>query len=210
MEEAEFIRNRWNEIIKSYPSSQETKRNCIEEIIKEYSGKGRFYHNLRHLRDLLESADQFRDQLQDRLTVEFAIFFHDVVYSATGSDNEEKSTELAGIQLHELGVDAAKTQKIKKYILATKNHQSLDLDPDLVLFLDFDLKILASPRTQYVEYTKQIRQEYKIFPDLLYNPGRKKVLKHFLELEHIFKSDFFRQNFEDQARANIQFEISQL
>lgn len=55
-------------------------------------------------------------------------------------------------------------------------------------------------------YTKQIRKEYSIYPDFLYKPGRKKVLEHFLQLENIFKTDYFKTKYEVQARKNIESE----
>jgi predicted metal-dependent HD superfamily phosphohydrolase len=72
------------------------------------------------------------------------------------------------------------------------------------------LKILSKEWKEYEVYFKQIRKEYKIYPDMLYNPGRKKALQHFLENEFIFQTETFRTKYEKQARENIQREISQL
>lgn len=74
--------------------------------------------------------------------------------------------------------------------------------------LDVDLSVLGKDTQTYLGYTKQIRKEYSIYPDFLYNLGRKKVLQHFLELENIFKTEDFRDKYESQARKNIEFEIS--
>jgi predicted metal-dependent HD superfamily phosphohydrolase len=52
-----------------------------------------------------------------------------------------------------------------------------------------------------------VRKEYLIYPDLIYNPGRKKVLHHFLAMDRIFKTDFFYNKFEQQARQNLRKEI---
>ncbi|MCK7556860.1 hypothetical protein MKQ70_18295 [Chitinophaga sedimenti] len=78
-----------------------------------------------------------------------------------------------------LGYSPAGIRKVSEWIIATKTHGDTAVDSDLSYLLDIDLGILGAPLMSYVEYTRQIRQEYRIFPDLLYNPGRKKVLKHF-------------------------------
>jgi hypothetical protein len=40
--------------------------------------------------------------------------------------------------------------------------------------------------------------------------GRRKVLKHFLEMESIFKTKYFQDKYEDQARMNISAELKSL
>jgi predicted metal-dependent HD superfamily phosphohydrolase len=55
-----------------------------------------------------------------------------------------------------------------------------------------------------------VRREYSIYPDLLYKPGRKKVLQHFLNMEHIFKTIHFYTLYEQNARNNLNREIAEL
>jgi len=75
------------------------------------------------------------------------------------------------------------------------------------LFTDADLSILGAEWPIYHNYTDQIRQEYAIYPDFMYKPGRKKVLLHFLKMERIFKTDYFYITFEAQAIKNIKQEL---
>lgn len=100
-------------------------------------------------------------------------------------------------------------QQIYEQILATKSHKKSD-DEDTNFLLDADLSILGKSPQVYLEYTKQIRKEYSIYPDFLYKPGRKKVLQHFLALENIFKTEYFKNKYESQARENIEFELRSL
>ncbi|HXL55890.1 MAG TPA: hypothetical protein VN958_06525 [Chitinophagaceae bacterium] len=44
----------------------------------------------------------------------------------------------------------------------------------------------------------------------MYNEGRKKVLMHFLEMNRIFKTDEFYNQFEKQARENLKRELKEL
>jgi predicted metal-dependent HD superfamily phosphohydrolase len=52
-----------------------------------------------------------------------------------------------------------------------------------------------------------VRKEYAIYPDLLYRPGRIKVLKYFLEKPRIYHTPYFWEKYEEQARANMEAEL---
>jgi predicted metal-dependent HD superfamily phosphohydrolase len=92
--------------------------------------------------------------------------------------------------------------------MATKRHEPSDDEIDL--FTDADLSILGSSPDVYQLYSQQVRQEYSIYPDLLYKAGRKKMLLHFLEMEHIYKTSFFRNKYETTARRNLENELGGL
>jgi predicted metal-dependent HD superfamily phosphohydrolase len=181
-----------------------------QKISSAYSEKGRYYHTLIHVGQLLNLSVKYFDNVLDISNMQLSIFYHDVVYSATKSNNEEKSAELAENHLKQLGIETEKIEKCKNFILATKSHLNPLNDSDLDLFLDFDLEKLGAPWVEYEEYTKQIRQEYKIYPKPLYNKGRKKVLEHFLAKERIYKTSAFFENYEQGARENIERELASI
>jgi predicted metal-dependent HD superfamily phosphohydrolase len=179
-------------------------------LLKAYESPGRHYHNWSHIRQLVSLYETYAQQITDRETVLFAIFFHDIIYNTRHSDNEEKSAAAAVAHLHKISYPAGKTEKISDFIIATKTHINTQKDPDLDYFLDFDLQILGSDPVTYQAYTRQIRQEYHLYPDLVYQPGRKKVLKHFLEKPVIYATPAFRELYETNARQNIQAELNTL
>jgi len=47
-------------------------------------------------------------------------------------------------------------------------------------------------------------------PDFIYNQGRQKVLKHFLAMNQIYKTDYFFNKYESQARTNLNIELEKL
>ena len=97
------------------------------------------------------------------------------------------------------------------YLTYSKKHQViLDKNSDNAYLLDFDLSILGKDWETYKNYTQQVRQEYKIYPDFLYNPGRKKVLLHFLERETLYFTESYKTQFENKARENIKRELETL
>lgn len=179
------------------------------EIENNYSTKSRYYHNLPHLENMFEEIDAVRDQIEKFENISFSIFYHDMIYDASSKLNEEKSADVAKERLESLGVNNDKIQNIYEQILATRSHKRSE-NEDTNFLLDADLSILGKSDEAYLEYTKQIRKEYSIYPDLLYKPGRKKVLKHFLELENIFKTEYFIGKYEIQARENIKSELKNL
>jgi len=183
--------------------------NFWNEIEKKYSAESRHYHNLRHLENMFEEVENVKALIKNFNNISFSIFYHDVIYDATSKSNEEKSAELAKERLEDLNIAKEDIQKVYAQILATKSHQKSD-DQDTNFLLDADLSILGKDNKAYLEYTKQIRKEYSIYPNFLYKPGRKKVLEHFLELESIFKTDFFKAKYEVQARKNIEVELRNL
>lgn len=180
-----------------------------QEIEIHYSARGRYYHNLQHLKNMYGELLQCKNQIRDFDIVLFSMFYHDIIYKATAKDNEEKSADLAVKRMLETGCNNEITAKCKAHILATKNHGNSN-DTDTNLFTDADLSILGSTWEEYIKYSRQIRKEYSIYPDLIYKPGRRKVLEHFLEMKSIFKTPYFAEKYESQTRKNLISELELL
>lgn len=179
------------------------------EIEKNYSGRKRFYHSLAHLENLLQQLLPVKPEIRNWDAVVFALYYHDAVYDTLKSDNEEKSAGLAEKRLKQLAVPDGIIALTKRHILATKSHLPSD-DGDTNLFTDADLSILGQDWETYSAYCKNVRKEYAIYPDLVYIPGRKKVLKHFLSMDRIFKTGPFYDRYEAQAEKNLNKELDLL
>jgi predicted metal-dependent HD superfamily phosphohydrolase len=195
-------------IIAAY-SSTATGKELWVEVVKHYSDKKRHYHNLQHLENMLAELGVVKLQIDDWETTIMALIYHDIIYHPTAKDNEEKSAELGKERLRQLRFPPEKILKCEEMILATKNH-SVSIDNDTNLFTDADLSILGKPWPVYEQYFKNVRNEYSIFPDFLYNPGRKKVLQHFLVMPRIFKTESFYGTYEQSAKSNIKKELELL
>jgi len=190
----------------SNPSITEKLWNEIEE---NYSNKKRHYHNLSHLENLFEQLSGVQNQIEDWDTVFFSLIYHDIIYSASSKANEEKSAELCKARLRDIGYPENKIQKCVTQILATKTHSKTD-DNDTELFTDADLSILGQEWETYLMYSRNIRKEYSMYPNLLYNPGRKKVLNWYLSMDRIFKTEYFYEKYEEKARENLRRELELL
>jgi predicted metal-dependent HD superfamily phosphohydrolase len=158
---------------------------------------------------VLEALRPHVPLIKDYDTLLFSVVYHDVIYNAEERNNEERSAELAEQRMQEINVPLDKIINCRRQIIATKSHtQSADMDTNFLL--DADLSILGKSWEEYVTYTTNIRREYAIYPDVIYNAGRKSVLKHFLQMDRIFKTKEFYERFEKDARDNIEREIAML
>ncbi|WP_240321128.1 hypothetical protein [Kordia sp. SMS9] len=182
-----------------------------EEIKGFYGEEKRHYHNLNHISHMLHLAENDQKDLIDYDILQFAIWYHDIVYRATKSNNELKSAEFAQKRLKTLQIDPKKIENCTNLIISTKKHEILNAqNEDNAYLLDWDLAILGTPWERYLTYTQNIRKEYSMFPDFMYTKGRKKVLQHFLERPRIYYTEKYHSLWETIARENIQKELNLL
>ncbi len=193
-----------------YPSDRFIQNNAFHILTEKYSEESRFYHNLSHIKSLLNLFEAFKDQIKEQDAVRFSIWFHDAVYDIKREDNEEESARLASELLDELNVSVETIGSVRRLILATKSHNGRDLSEDAKLFLDMDLAILGMNEETYERYSKAIREEYSWVSERTYRTGRRKILDSFLNQEKIYFTDAMQKRFEKQARMNIDNEIRAL
>jgi predicted metal-dependent HD superfamily phosphohydrolase len=159
---------------------------------------------------MLDFSFLYADEIQDADTLQLAIFYHDIIYNSLSKNNEIESAALAVEQLSKTNFPTEKIKLVEQFIVSTQKHFPIIEQLDLPYFLDFDLAILGTERSIYIDYAEKIRKEYKWVPTFLYNKNRKKVLQHFLEREHIYFTEIFRNQYEENARKNLLFEIDEL
>jgi len=179
------------------------------EIKMQYSKKKRHYHTLSHLENILKELLDVKDKVEHWDTILFTLFYHDIIYLATKSNNEEESAKLAELRMKQIKVPTEVIQNCVHQIIATKAHLE-NSNSDTNYFTDADLSVIGQSLENYTDYYNNVRKEYSIYPNLVYNPGRKKVLTHFLEMERIYKTDYFYTKYERQAKQNLQTEYDLL
>jgi len=141
--------------------------------------------------------------------VEFAIWFHDVVYDTHGGDNEEKSAALAKKRILQADGTCELARVVANLILATKAHDSV-LHFDAPLLVDLDLSIFGQSQDLFDQYETQIRREYDWVPALIFKPKRAQILEQFLGRPRIFSTDHFFAKYEQRARTNLRRSIRRL
>ncbi len=178
-------------------------------ITAHYNETNRKYHNLTHIEKCLSHYEQTVDFLDSPLTVEAAIWFHDIIYDTKASDNEEKSAEFAASLLSDIGMRASDAAGVSRLILSTK-HTSVPDDNDSKYMVDIDLSILGAPEEEYSRYESAIAEEYSWVPVQVFADKRTEILTGFLEREHIFNTEVFQTKYELSARKNIKRAIDML
>jgi predicted metal-dependent HD superfamily phosphohydrolase len=204
-----MLKEIFNSLLKDFTSDQQTIESLWREIEKRYNERGRYYHNLVHLENLYKELMEVKSLVKYWDVILFSLFYHDIIYNTLRQDNEGESALFAQNALRSLNVREEKVMLCYSQILATKGH-TVSTDNDTNLFTDADLSILGKDEVTYQSYARQIRKEYAIYPALIYNPGRKKVLSHFLAMDRIFKTDHFYSKYEAAARKNMAGELQTL
>ena len=179
----------------------------LQAVLNAYAEPQRHYHTVQHLQECLQWWQRCQEQMQIPAEVALALFYHDIVYDPKRSDNELQSanTMLAHLQPY---LPSDSTERIYRWILATAHHgQQTTLsdsdDADLKWVLDIDLGILSADAERFQEYERQIRMEYRHVPLLIYRCKRRQVLRDFAQADHLYHTDFFRQQLEKVAKANL-------
>lgn len=202
-----MLKTKFTTLMEKHSADDEYNVACWNELHLKYTDKSRHYHNLKHLENMLLLLDKVVDQVSNIDTLLFSIFYHDIVYKATKTDNEHQSA-----LLFERHIGKTSFENISASILQielTKEHL-LSEDGDTNILMDLDLSILGSNTEDYDKYQRSIRKEYSIYPDFMYKKGRIKVLKSMLDAGPIFKTDYFKYKFENQARVNLAEELKGL
>lgn len=205
-----FLYREWLELATRHEPAQERAARLYSLVAECYSEEDRFYHNLRHVAELLRLLADFECRAGDYDAMRFAGWFHDVVYDTRRGDNEERSAEFAARVLQELNVPAPTAARARAMILATKGHAARGCPPDALLLLDADLSILGAPSEMYEQYSRAIRMEYSWVDEAAYRRGRREVLECLLRRERVYQTAEMFGRFEERARRNLGREIELL
>lgn len=207
-----FLQRRWLQLTSKYSHDEDFIMSLLSEIELAYNSPQRHYHNLSHVMSLLSLSAEFSERLHDQEIVDFAIFYHDVVYDVSLSDNEERSAAIAQDRLITLKMLPENIDRIVQYINASKSHRVEDFprDGDLAWFLDFDMGILGSDWITYSRYSQDVRKEYIMYPDNLYAAGRRQFLLRTISRPFIFNTPHFQTTYEEKARLNMDRELNLL
>jgi predicted metal-dependent HD superfamily phosphohydrolase len=183
-----------------------------DDLLRRYAEPDRFYHDGRHLAEVLAAVDAIADQADQPDAVRVAAWFHDAVYrpQAGPGANEEASAELAETVLAGLGADPRLVRQVADLVRMTANHDAPDADHDAMVLSDADLAILASAADRYQEYAADVRCEYAHVPDPAFRSGRAAILVGFAARPRIYRTEPAYAAWEQLARANLAAELADL
>ncbi len=211
---------RLREVWQIGPASSADLANEVESLLVAYGDPQRAYHGLRHLQHVLWELDQVpASQLEDteRIKVEAAIWFHDLVYEFKKRDNEFQSARacerVLGGAVGSTPGAAAVAEIVRLIELSTHREPTpadFRADPrrknTLELFLDLDMSILGQSGIVYGEYAQNVRLEYQHVGDWTYAHFRKRFLRHVIA-HGAFRSNYFRELYGAAAETNLRREF---
>ncbi len=199
----------WADLLDRHGCDAATGRATFDDLAHCYGAPERHYHTLDHIAAVLETVRSLNGGPADP-ALEFAVWFHDVVYDTHAADSEERSAEHAAVLLNQLRIAENVIVETRRLILLTKTHQAAVEDSAGHMLLDADLAILGASAAEYDRYAAAIRREYAWVPEADYRRGRQRVLEQFLTRPRLYFTEVLRVQRESAARDNLRREIAVL
>ncbi len=171
--------------------------------------KSRHYHNWGHALNVVKGVQVIDENASPELIL--AAYWHDAIYvPGAGSDANERCSAAAlgqeGLRYDD--PETARTiEKAKRLVIQTSIENHLTggrISGDLGTLLDADLSTLCLPYEDFIEIQKDIIEENGGTYEK-HQQQSATFLKQFLTCrEFIYHTDFARERWEQQARANIE------
>ena len=197
---------RWRALLPGSPESVTVGR----ELLTRYAEAHRHYHDLTHLREVLDAVDGLAGYAADPDAVRFAAWFHDAVYDGRPGDDEEASARLAEARLPGCGLSPARVAEVARLVRLTAGHAPADDDRNGLVLCDADLAILAADPVRYRAYAAAVRAEYAHVPAEAFQAGRRAVLDGLLARPVLYRTPPARAGWTAPARGNLAAELATL
>ena len=180
-----------------------------------YATPPRAYHGFDHVEAVLARFDEVAGGPGWHQPREawLAVLYHDAIYQAGRSDNEQRSAELAVAAIErwlpDAGIDSG---RVATLIALTARHgriapADIGIGPgaeDARHFLDCDMAILGAAPEQFDAYDRGIAEEYRgRVRGWIFRRGRRAFLEGLLVSERIYLSTYFHARLDAPARANL-------
>ena len=201
------LKSRWKNLAETLGLPKNYEEQLFQDIINQYSAQNRYYHNLTHLEQILDSIDELKSYTKNYLAIQFAAWYHDYYYDTKKTDNEERSAMHAVSILKKFQVEPDFILQVEHLIMATKNHKATNGSPDEMIIIDSDLANMGSEAEVYDHNVQEIRKEFSWVDGEYYKKKRIEFLKNLLNRHRIYLTDIMYQRLEKNARMNINEEI---
>ena len=201
----------WNAALPE--ASPAARQRVLSDVVARYAQEHRVYHGVAHLASVVGWVQRLGRHCTDPAATVLAAFFHDAVYEIGDAGNEAASAQLARGSLIELGLDAARVDRVAALVVVTADHvvpAGAELSADAAVLCDADLAILGESDAAYDRYVAAVRREYASVPDDLWRTGRRHVLDAFLQRNAIYATPPMAEERETAARRNLERERTML
>ena len=180
-----------------------------QHLVDGYNEPQRRYHTLAHIDHCLSMFDQCKSLAVNPDALEIAVWFHDAIFVPGKPDNEALSAELyldlsAGVHSDDF------RELVDRLIMATLHDGRALEDSDAGYMVDIDLSSFGLPWEDFLRDSQHLREESVELSDADYFRKQGAFRACLLARPHFFKTDFFRQRYEQQARDNLAKYFDQL
>lgn len=176
-------------------------------LLHRWAQPHRRYHDLRHLREVLDAVDALASAAAGADAVRLAAWFHDAVYDGVPGEDERRSAALAETTLAALAAPPALPREVARLVSLTASHDPAAGDVDGAVLCDADLAILGASPQRYDEYAADVRAEYAAVPDDRFSAARSAVLGRLLARPRLYRTMTARARWEQAARENLVREL---
>ena len=177
----------------------------VEQYIQEQVGAQFVYHNFQHtcavVEAVIELADHYELNDQERLAVTVAAWFHDTGYSEGWKDHEERGVTNATAYLRERGVtDEAFLTTVAGCIRATKMPQQPGNFLEEIV-ADADLSHLGD--LSYWDRCGRVRQEFALTRDMIMSDQEWIDFELGFMLNHEYHTEAARELFGERKSKHV-------
>lgn len=204
------LEDQWSALLAHFGVPPSLVVRSFAEITGRYQARGRYYHNLAHLRYSLGRFQKVKTQAREPRLVQLAIWFHDLGFRPFGRANDSRSALSAIEWLGRFGIENPAVDRVCRLIEVTRDHQPGALDRDAQIISDVDLAILGGSPEEYDWYRSGVRREYRLVPAWIYRRVRRASLARMLGRERIYYTEVMHDQREEPARANLLRELEAL
>lgn len=217
-----FLRVYWHAAIFTDEAVKFRRENAMSDfyanetfnwLISQYKEPHRKYHNLNHLLFLFKLQIGQEHGYQFLIEKILFFFFHDYIYDIPATDNEARSSAEAKKRMLDMGFSAKDFNNIPDFVcnaIELSTHATTHNITLVSELLDADLSILGASEDDYAQYVKNIREEYGVVTQDVWNEKRAEFLEHMLAKPRIFQSVDFYEKYEENARINMNTELIML
>lgn len=203
------LQEKWNRFAQIVGFDSNSAQATFSLLDSLYSEPQRKYHTWAHITTVLTLAQQFKQSIQDPISFEAAIWFHDAIYVPYRHDNEKNSAYLADCVLRTSRLQDEQIRNCIEIIISTEYTQMRKPDRgDSALFHDLDFAIFAFPLEQVLAYDNNIHDEFLCATQITeteFFVQRKLFLTNLLHKQELFKAVESKKTWEQQARENITY-----
>jgi predicted metal-dependent HD superfamily phosphohydrolase len=169
-----------------------------------YNQPHRTYHNLDHVKYMIEHANRLYNEIEDVPEFYAAILFHDLVYDvgAPAGRNEDRSAIMAIEVMKRTFTTEVNYGTVYAFIMSTEHTGTLPfISNDCALIADIDIANFAGSEYEFRKSSERVMNEFvPVVGQENYARGRYEFLKGMLARPKIYYTPHFNEN---QARRHL-------